>query len=166
MKELDMKCLKKLILITVALCLFFTLTACSDENSDGNFGDMNDPEYLMTDFADQLLRDGANTLTGIVEVTGTDGSYSVTIDQKKVVPSEDYDDGYYIADRNITDSYALSNDAVILVQKDGSPSVCAIEDFIRDHSGDSSSLYCVYLMGDTAQLIQPLDPASVTESDD
>ena len=160
-----MKSWKKLILTLTVICILPALAACSTKNSDQDFGDAYDAEYMMTDYPDQLIRDGADTVIGTIEITGEEGSgYSVTVDQKKVVANANYEDGYYIADRNITDSYPMGSDQGILAQRDGEIVVCTVEDFIKDYSDDKDALYTVYLIGDTVELIQPLDPQTAIQS--
>ncbi len=162
-----MKRSRKLFLIISVFCIALALTSCQSKDSDEDFSESyDDVEYLMTDYVDQLVRDGAETVTGTLEITGTEENYSVTVDEKKVVINDNYDDGYYIADRNITNTYPLGNDTGFVVMEDGNPVICTAEEFMEKHAGDTNSLYTVYLMGDTAEHIIPLDPQSLIEQTD
>ncbi len=151
-------------LICTALCAGFA--GCgSTENSDQDFGDEEyDVETLTNDYAPQLLHDGAKTLTGSVELTGSEGNYILLIHQKEVVVNEDYEDGYYIADRNMTTEHDYGSDAGIVIEKGGVLDVCSTQDFIDYYSGKDDSLYTVYLIDDTVELIMPLDPQTVVAS--
>lgn len=151
-------------LLCAVLCTAFA--GCgSTENSDQDFGDEEyDVEQLMNDYAPQLLHDGAETLTGSVELTGSDGNYLLLVHQKEVVVNENYEGGYYIADRNMTTEHDYGSDAGIVIDKGGVPDICSTEDFIEYYSGKDDSLYTVYLIDDTVELILPLDPHTVVAS--
>lgn len=158
-----MKRSSKLLLIFTIVGITLVLASCSSENSDqdfGNDGGEYDVEFMATEYPEQLLRDGANTVIGTVEITGSGDDFSVTVDQKKVVANDNYEDGYYIADRNITQTYPLGSDLGILVEEENGLAVCTAEEFMEDKAGDTDSLYTIYLIGDVVELIQPLDPAS------
>ncbi len=43
----------------------------------------------------------SRNVQGSVEMTEADGASTITVAQKEIVPSENYKDGYYIADRNL-----------------------------------------------------------------
>ena len=150
-----------LLLVISVFCIIFILAGCSTKDSDQDFDGEYDIEALQTEYADQLIRDGAETVIGTVEITGSEADYSVTVNEKKVVPNDNYEDGYYIADRNMANTYPLGSDQGIAAMENGAPVVCTTEDFIKNHSGDSESLYTVYLIGDVVELILPLDPQSV-----
>ncbi|MBQ9015303.1 MAG: hypothetical protein IJ109_04220 [Firmicutes bacterium] len=156
-----MKRLGTLLLIIFVFCTMLTLAGCSTKDSDQDFDGEYDIDALQTEYVDQLMRDGAETIIGTVEITGSENNYTVTVQEKKIVVNENYDDGYYIADRNMANSYPLGSDQGIVAMEDGTPAVCTTEDFIKNHSGDSESLYTVYLIGDVVELILPLDPQTV-----
>jgi hypothetical protein len=95
------------------------MTACSSDEKSENYGEAYDVDYMSTDYVDQLLRDGAQTLVGTIEISGADDNYTVAVAEKKVVPNKNYDEGYYIADKNMTGTYPLGSDMGILVMEDG-----------------------------------------------
>ena len=145
-------------LIFSVLCITLVLSGCSVNDTDENYGEAYDVEYLTTDYVDQLMRDGAETTVGTIEIAGNEDNYTVTVDEKKIVSNENYEDGYYIADKNITNTYPLGSDLGILTRDGDEIIACSAEDFIRDHSGDTDTLYTVYLIGGEVELVQPLDP--------
>ena len=155
----------RLALLLTLVCIAFMLTACSTKDSDEDFGNEYDTDYLMTEYADQLLRDGAETVVGSVEINGTEGDYTVFVAAKKIVKNENYEKGYYIADKNITDTYPLDSDLGILVNVDGKVQACTTEEFIENYSGDPDALYTVFLMNGVVELIQPLDLEAAADSD-
>ena len=59
----------------------------------------------------------------------------------------------------------LGSDQGIVVLKDGTPTLCSTEDFIKNYSGDSETLYTVYLIGDVVELILPLDSKTTVDSE-
>ncbi|MBQ9059734.1 MAG: hypothetical protein IJ128_01150 [Firmicutes bacterium] len=154
-----------LLLIISVFCIMFILAGCSTKDSDQDFDGEYDIDSLQTEYADQLVRDGAETVIGTVEITGTEDDYSVTVAEKKIVKNENYENGYYIADRNMSNTYPLGSDQGIVAMEDGVPAVCTTEDFIKNHSGDSESLYTVYLIGDVVELILPLDPQTMVKGE-
>lgn len=160
-----MKVSGKLILILSVTCVILALTGCSNKDSDRDYNGEMDAEYLMSEYPEQLLRDGADTVTGTVTITGTEGDYTVNVDEKKVVSNENYEDGYYIADKNMNSSYPLGSDHGILAKNGDETVACTTEEFIENSSDDSETLYTVYLIGDVVELIQPLDPKAAAEAD-
>ena len=154
----------KVFLILSVFCIILTLVGCTSKESDVDYGEV-DAEFLMTEYADQLIRDGAETVTGTVEITGSDEDYSVTVNEKKIVPNENYEDGYYIADKNMSNTYPLGTDQGILAKEGDEIVIVTTEDFIKNHSGDSETLYTVYLIGGVVELIQPLDPQAAADAD-
>lgn len=160
-----MKHSRKLLFIISALFIILTLAACQTKDSDEDFDGSYDVDYLMTDYVDQLVRDGATTVTGTIEITGEGNQYTLALDEKKVIANDNYEDGYYIADTNISNTYALENDLSFVVLEDGEPVMCTAEEFMKNHSGDTDSLYTVYLMGDVVEHIMPLDPKALPAGD-
>lgn len=154
----------KIVLLLSLLCMGLVFTGCSTEDSNENYGEAYDVDYMTTDYVDQLIRDGAETVVGSVEITGSEDDYTVNVTEKKVVPNENYEDGYYVADKNMTSTYPLGSDMGILAMDGNEVTACTAEEFIKDHSGDAESLYTVYLIGDVVELIQPLDPKTVTDN--
>lgn len=154
-----------LLFIAGLLFLLVSFTGCQTGIIDQELSedDSYDASYLSGTYAEQLTRDGAETIVGSVEISGSENNYTVTVNEKKVVPNQDYENGYYIADRNITNTYPLGSDLGIVAVSGDAATVCTAEDFIKDHSGETDTLYTVYLIGDSVELILPLDPATVLE---
>lgn len=153
-----MKRLRNLLFIISASCIILTLAGCAISDTDEDYGEAYDSDYLTTEYVDQLVRDGADTIVGTIEITGDPDTYVVNIAEKKVVKNDNYEDGYYIADKNITSTYPLGSDLGILVNDGGKLTACTTEDFLEKYSEDKETLYTVYLIGDVVELIQPLDP--------
>ena len=153
----------RLILIG-AICLATTVAfaGCgTSENSDQVYeGEEYDAEYLMTDYSAQLVTDGAEVITGSVDLVPAegDGNYTVKVYEKKVVKNDNYDEGYYVADRNMTSEYPFNGDMGIVVYDDMAPIVCEPKAFAEEYSGDQDALYSVFVLGDGVELILPLSP--------
>ncbi len=159
-----MKSFGKVLIFIAIVCMGLAMAACSSEEKGENYGEAYDVDYMTTDYVDQLLRDGAQTLVGTIEISGADDNYTVAVAEKKVVPNENYDEGYYIADKNMTGTYPLGSDMGILVMEDGQLTACTADEFMEKHSGDTESLYTLYLIGEEVELIQPLDPKEAAEA--
>ena len=154
-----------LYLILPIMCITLVLAGCTTKDSDEDYGEAYDVDYMTTEYVDQLIRDGAETLVGTVEIAGEEDDYDVTVVEKKVVVNDNYEDGYYIADKNVSGVYPLGSDMGILCNEDGQLKAITADEFIQNHSGDAESLYTVYLIGDVVELIQPLDPKSLVNAD-
>ncbi|MDO4870166.1 MAG: hypothetical protein Q4A65_07795, partial [Bacillota bacterium] len=152
------------IVVTAIVCvaLAFALTGCSEsEDSYMDEADMT-VGYLTTDYADQLMADGANTILGSVSIDETDGVYTVTVTEKEVVHSSDYADGYYIAETNVVEQYGLGGYAkIIYADENGEDIIGNADGFIKNHNEDTEQLYTVYYMNDTVELIVPVAPEDV-----
>lgn len=153
-----------LFLILPVICITLVLAGCSTKDSDEDYGEAYDVDYMTTDYVDQLVRDGAQTVVGTVEIAGEEGAYNVNVAEKKVVVNDNYEGGYYIADKNVTNTYPLGSDMGILCNEGGQVKAITADEFIKNHSGDTESLYTVYLIGDEVELIQPLDPKSLVNA--
>lgn len=92
-----------ILVLTALMLLLLLLAGCGSEKS-GNT--ISEPEitadYLDGEYADQLINDGAGTMLGTVSVEQSGDSYIAHVTEKEVVPSSDTDDGYYIADTNVS----------------------------------------------------------------
>lgn len=148
------------IILTCLICLTAAtlITGCGDKSG----GTYDEPEitadYLMGEYAEQLITDGAETITGSVVLEKNGDSYTASVEEKKIVASSDYDEGYYIADTNLNDNLAFDEDVRLVVSENGEPEVTDPEEFIEKYNDDPDSLYTVYHMGDYLELIVPLDP--------
>lgn len=102
-----------LILLLIVLSVMW-FGGCSKSGLVGNT--YVEPEltvdYLTADYAQQLIRDGADKKFGKIEniIDNGDGSYMITVDEKQFVTDMNQPNGFYIADRNLTyDLYLASN---------------------------------------------------------
>lgn len=150
-------------LVTVTICISF---GCGDRSGQT----INEPditvEYLQGEYAEQLIRDGAEVVFGTIDVTGTvsgvqpeDSSAGaitltqLTINAKEYVEDENYEGGYYIADRNkayITYAGEEARTACDMGNT-GTLTVTPISDFTAQDTGDR--LFDVYLFDDQVLLI-------------
>ncbi|MGI6767297.1 MAG: hypothetical protein ACOX4R_08865 [Lentihominibacter sp.] len=150
-----------LVCTTVVFSIGLTMAGCGDKSG----GTYDEPEitaeYLMGEYAEQLLTDGAEPIQGSVEMTETDETYTLTVAQKEIVPSENYKDGYYIADRNLKTELYLDNECRIVWDNNGTYEVGNTEEFISDYNGKPDTIYTVYCFGDLAELIVVIDPADM-----
>jgi len=153
----------RLITVLIITILVFTVTGCSDQRDI-----MEEPEitveYLTGEYADQLIRDGSETILGTVSVDKTDdGIYSLTVNSMLVVESEADDEGYYIADKNISGTYNIASDARVTYIGDSGndPQVVTLDEFIELTDADTSDpleegneeLYDVYIIDNNALMI-------------
>ncbi|MGN0703543.1 MAG: hypothetical protein ACI4LD_03185 [Lentihominibacter sp.] len=145
----------------LSVVLIMMLSGCGDKS--GNT--IDEPEitsnYLEDEYAEQLVTDGAETMIGYVDISKNDDTYEVHISEQEVVPNSDYEEGYYIADTNLTKDAVLGNYARIVCFNNDEAEVVSAEEFIDQQSASDSSLYTVYLMGDSAELILATDPEEV-----
>lgn len=162
------KALQFFLLLTCAFTLL-TLVGCG-QKTVGNT--IPEPEitadYLAEEYSQQLMTDGAETIQGNVSIEKDENSYKVHITEKEVVPSESADNGYYIADTNVTKDVSLGFDARIVVEDDGEFTLSDADHFIEVYEEDSENaeageaeLFTVYLMGDSAELIMPVEPEAL-----
>ncbi len=165
MKLFDMNKHHGLLAFFICVIMIFTvglfLAGCSNKSG----GTYDEPEitaeYLVGEYAEQLLTDGAETIQGSIEMTETDETYTLTVTQKEIVPNTTYDEGYYIADRNLTTELYLDSECRIVCEHDGEYEVSNTEDFISNHNGQPDTIYTVYSFGDMVELIVVIDPADV-----
>lgn len=155
----------KYIVLCVVLCLsmMLLLPGCGEKKSGST---ISEPEitgkYLKEDYSQQLLTDGAETVLGYVTLEKLEeGGYSVHIAERQVVESSEYEDGYYIADNNVTKDVSLGEEGRIACQNGDDLDVVSADDFIQKYNDGEKQLYTVYLMGDSAELILATDPADV-----
>lgn len=141
----------------------FSLTGCSEDKSGSTIDEPEiTVEYLENEYAAQLDTDGAETITGYVKMEkNDDDSYTVHVEEQAVVPNSDYEDGYYIADKNISKDFTLGDSARMTCNVDGKVEVSSPEDFEDSGDNDDEQLYTVYFMGDYAELILSVEPESL-----
>ena len=150
------------LLLTLCIISVFIFAGCGEEKS-GNT--ISEPEitadYLDGEYADQLINDGAGTMLGTVSVEQSGDSYIAHVTEKEVVPSSDTDDGYYIADTNVSKDIALGQSARMTCMVNGEQKVVTIDEFIKQSSKDPDQIYTIYMMGDSVELMLATDPADV-----
>lgn len=101
---------KALLVLSILLCL--SLGGCWKSDLHGNT--YVEPEitleYLITDFANQITRDGAEKRFGVIEsvVDNKDDTYTLTVLGKQFVEDASQENGFYIADRNVSYELILS----------------------------------------------------------
>ncbi len=159
-----MKKTKILSSVLLILCLssVMFLSSCGGDKT-GNTIDEPEitAEYLASEYTMQLITDGASTMVGSVKITKNEDSYDVTVTEKEVVPNSDYENGYYIADTNVTKDVPLGFDARIVCKDKESNIVSSPDDFVKQHPEGSGELYTVYLMGNSAELIMVTEPEDI-----
>lgn len=159
-----MKTNKGLKTLVLAIMIFsaFALAGCGGDQS-GNT--IDEPEittdYLHGEYSDQLMTDGAVTMLGSVDITQDGESYIITVTEKEVVANSGYEEGYYIADTNITKEASLGLYSRMTCVIDGEEQVVDADTFMENSSDDPDTLYTVFFMGDSAELVLATDPADV-----
>lgn len=103
---------KKIALFSLLGLLSLSLIGCIESDLSGNT--YEEPEitvdYLVTEFANQITRDGAEKRFGVIENVhdNEDGTYKLTVSGKQFVNDSTQPNGFYIADRNIDYDLTLS----------------------------------------------------------
>lgn len=161
----------KIYLTLIALVFSVLLFAgCSDNNQSG--GTFSEPDitvdYLQGEYADQLLRDGAEHIFGNIKIeTMEDGTFMIHITAKELVKEESLPNGYYIADRNINYSYPLALEARTTFISDSLnvANVLTAEEFVDSHieeiekhinddtNYEETKFYNIYVMNGQIELI-------------
>ena len=100
-------------------------------------------------------------MLGTVSVEQSGDSYIAHVTEKEVVPSSDTDDGYYIADTNVSKDIALGQSARMTCMVNGEQKVVTIDEFIKQSSEDPDQIYTIYMMGESVELMLATDPADV-----
>ena len=155
-------------LIMTVLVLSLTVLAGCDSDKSGNTIDEPDitVDYLHGEYSDQLMTDGASTMLGSVDVEQNGDTHTVTVTEKEVVPNSGYEEGYYIADTNVSKEAEIGLYARMTCIVDGEETIVDAEGFVENEDAgkiDPDALYTVYLMGDSAELILATDPAEMLE---
>jgi len=163
----------RMFILVLILSLSVVFVSCSNgQNRSGQTIDEPDVtlEYLQGEYAAQLLRDGAQVVTGSIEsVSENSGNYTLTINEKEISETNDierYPEGFYIADKNNTvvatfDQYTRS---AFIPGNSSVATVLAPDEFwdsykkdLADHSSDENyaknKLYDIYIMGEQIVLM-------------
>lgn len=152
--------------LLLAVCLAAALFCCGCEKKSGNTIEEPDitAEYLEEEYSQQLLTDGAETMTGTISLKESNDSYQIHIAEKEVVPSSRYKEGYYIADTNAEKDATVGANVRIAGNTDGEATVLTTEELEQAISKDAEQLYTVYLMGDSAELILSTDASELLDT--
>lgn len=151
-------------ILSMALILTVLFSGCGEQDSDNDI--MEEPEitveYLTEEYAEQILRDGGEELLGTIELTGNpDEGYSLTVHSMIIVESSITEEGYYIADKNMSSSVPLDPDANLtyIKSKKKGPEIVSLQEFAQLAQEDSQKqksggvkpgeekLYQVYIIG-------------------
>lgn len=157
------KYLAKILELSLAAALAITLSGCSKDRDIMEEPDIT-VEYLSGEYAEQILRDGGEEMLGTISIDKNgDNTYSLTVNSMLVVESDITDEGYYVADKNISTTVPLDSDARVTYIRDeeSGPEVIELEEFIELTQNDTSDpleegnekLYEVYTVGDNALMV-------------
>ncbi len=141
--------------VLLLICLLGLLTACGSPMGDESI-DNNDItyDYLVEEYSEMLLTDGAEHLIGSVELsTAEDGSPQIILHPKEA-SSKANDDGTYTVSSYAINRVLYLSDSVYAVAAD-SQAVLGSGDFLLSvpKSFDDSTIYDVYTMEDQILLI-------------
>lgn len=115
-------------------------------------------DYLYGEYAEQLVRDGAEITTGTVEVeTDGNGLYSITVEHMVIVESDITEEGYYVADANISTTIPLDPEARIacISESGAAAEVITVDELMKMVTAEgydpleegNEKLFDVYVMG-------------------
>ena len=163
-----------LLMVLVLLFCVLPLSGCGQESGDEELMDeLAEPKitvkYLSGEYADQILKDGGEKVLGTISIEDDgNGDYDLTVNSMVIVESSITDEGYYIADKNLSETVPLDSEARVTYIRDKKkgPQVMDLDKFIarvqkdtasRESSSDSDSeeekLYDVYIIGGSALMI-------------
>lgn len=155
------KVLAGAIALSLVTFLAVTFSGCSKVQED-----LEEPnitvEYLSGEYADQVMRDGGECTLGTIDITKNGDTYSATVKSMVIVESDMSDEGYYIADKNLSSTFSVDSETPVTYIKDdkSGPEVISLEEFIKLIKDDTNpleegdeKLYDVYTMGDDALMI-------------
>lgn len=154
----------KVYALSMALLFTIFLVGCGEQSDDIDI--MEEPEitveYLTEEYAAQILRDGGEEILGTAEFSGSaDKGYLLTIHSMVIVESSITEEGYYVADKNMSSSVPLDPDArfTYIKSKKKGPEVIGLEEFVKlaqkdfqkqkanDVKPGEEKLYQVYIIG-------------------
>lgn len=104
--------IRRTALLTLCFLLVLSLDGCWKSDLSG--GTYEEPEitldYLITDFANQIIKDGAEKRFGEIDsiIDNKDDTYTLTVLGKQFVEDSSQPGGFYIADRNVNYELTLS----------------------------------------------------------
>lgn len=156
---------KKMLIAAVVVCVamaFVAFTGCADENDQYYEDSEFTVDYLHGEYTEQLMRDGADTMLGSVDISGENGNYKVTVTEKEVVQNDDYDEGYYVAETNVVAEFGLGGYAkLVYTDENGEEIIGDADGYMKNHNGQPDNLYTVYYMNGNVELMLPVDPETV-----
>ncbi|MEG0830522.1 MAG: hypothetical protein RSD88_06660 [Anaerovoracaceae bacterium] len=149
-----------ILILCVSVSLF--LFGCGTKEATGDI--IEEPEitvdYLSGEFADQLIRDGAEEHLGSIAISkGKNNAYNLSLNDKSIVKSDDYEAGYYIADKNTSGKWPLGSEARITYIDDSTknPKILNVDQFVKkvenDENAGETKLYKVYIISDNVELV-------------
>lgn len=124
------------IILLMSMTVFFT--GCFDRDI------MEEPDitvkYLTGEYAEQLDRDGAECTLATVKITQDGENYSAVINSMAIVESSMTDEGYYIADMNVSETCTMDADTRATYIKDTAegPEVVSFDEFVQLTMDDTS----------------------------
>jgi len=162
--------LRLTILLTLSLAMMFTLAGCRDKSQSGSTYVEPDitVEYLSTEYAEQLLRDGAVHIFGTINIiTDENGNPFLEIAEKEFVTDANQPNGFYVADKNLNSRYPLSFEARTTHLAGGTsiPTIMTSENFVKAVTSDLKlygtsnpeyaqyKLYDIYVIGEQVEMI-------------
>ena len=120
-----------------------------------------DADYLMGEYTQQLITDGAEQYLGTVAIQKKGDGFVAKVAEKEVVASSRYDEGYYIADRNLEHSFDINDETRIVTNnKRGDLSYVDGATFISSATNDDT-LYNIYVIGDSVELMVYVEPTEM-----
>ena len=157
--------MKKILMILCAcFALGFCLVAfagCGNQNEDITEEPELDADYLMGEYTQQLITDGAEQYLGSVSIEKHGDSYIAKVAEKEVVASDRYDEGYYIADRNLEHKFTFDDGSrIVRTSKRGDLEYVDSETFLTEGQ-DANALYNVYVIGDSIELMVYVEPTEM-----
>lgn len=160
----------------MALILALALPGCGQSSNEKELMDeLEEPEitvkYLSGEYADQILRDGGEKVLGTISLKNIgEEKYELTVNSMVIVESSITDEGYYIADKNLSSTVPLDSEARVtyIQDKEKGPQVMKLDKFINrvqndtaaqaessdsDLTDENTKLYDVYIIGGNALMI-------------
>ena len=152
------------ILITGGLIL---LAGCAGEQNTIDEPEIT-AEYLASEYAAQLVRDGAKSCFGSIDIyEDEEGTVWVDVTEKEFVEDKNQPNGFYIAYKNIESTYQLSLEARATFLPGGSSAAVPMDalDFIEavyrdlEEYGEDNpeyhdmKLYNIYAIDDMIELL-------------
>ena len=144
----------------LGFCLF-AFAGCGSQNKDITEEPELDADYLMGDYTQQLITDGAEQYLGTVTIEKSGDSFVAKVAEKEVVASNRYDEGYYIADRNLEHEFTFDEGSrVVRMSKQGNLEYADSQTFLSEGQ-DADALYNIYVIGNSIELMVYVEPTEM-----